>query len=159
MPCVFPREFEEGADLARAGSEPQGRARAGAAGRNRPSVRGDPCYVVRMRITALLLATLLAAGCKSEANKKFDALADKACECQDAECALKVALELAALAKESEGKPGDNEAALKSIGRAQDCIVKAKKLDKGVKQGVEKLKEAAEKAKAGDKADEKAGDK
>ena len=86
---------------------------------------------MRMRTSALLLGMLVLAGCKSEANRKLDAITDRACACKDAACADKVQEDLKAFAKEHEGKPGDNEAAKKSIVRALGCLAQARAEDPG----------------------------
>lgn len=113
-----------------------------------------------MRISALLLGSLLflGIGCSSDANKKLDDIADRACACKDATCAKKVSEDLQAWAKDAEGKRGDTEAAKKSIGRIMTCISKAKiggamdKADKAADEVKDKANEAKEEVK--DKAEE-----
>ena len=95
-----------------------------------------------MRISALLLGTLLAVGCSSAANKKLDEFADRACACTDAECGQKVMKDFLTWAKDNENARGSESAAEKSLKKMQDCIGK--------------LTSKAIKDKVGDKTDEKA---
>ena len=110
-----------------------------------------------MRISVLVLTTLFALGCSSDANKKLDEIADRACACKEAECAKKVSEDLQAWAKNAEGKRGDNEAAQKSMGKIMGCITKARlggKADKAMDKADKAAEEAKEQAgDAKDKAD------
>ena len=98
-----------------------------------------------MRISALILGALLAAGCSSAANKKLDEFADRACACTDADCGQKVMKDFLAWAKDNENARGSESAAEKSLKRMQDCITK--------------LTTKMMKDPAGGKADDKAADK
>jgi hypothetical protein len=93
-----------------------------------------------MRISALVLGSLLVLGLGcSNANKKIDEFADKACECTDAECGAKVMKDFLAWAQENKDARGDEEQAKKSFARMQGCISKlkaGKKLEKA--DGAEK---------------------
>ena len=77
-----------------------------------------------MRISALILGTLFAVGCSSEANKKLDEFADRACKCADAECGQKVMQDFLTWAKDNENARGSESAAEKSLKRMQECITK-----------------------------------
>lgn len=93
---------------------------------------------MRMRISVLALATLLALGCGSPANRKLDEIADRACACTDAACAKKIGEELAAWMKEYEGSRGDQGKAEKSFARAMSCLMKTGSGDGKVKEAIEK---------------------
>jgi hypothetical protein len=113
-----------------------------------------------MRISALLLGCLLAAGCSSAANKKLDELADRACACTDAPCAEKVEADLREFVK-SDPK-GNEDQAKKSLARLMTCVAKAKvgvAGGKAMEKMMEKAMEAGGKAmEAGGKAVDKAGE-
>src|SRR5262245_30970265 len=106
-----------------------------------------------MRITALLLGSLLAIGCSSAANKKLDELADRACACTDAPCAEKVEADLREFVK-SDPK-GNEDQAKKSLARLTGCIAKLRLGGAGkmMEKAMEKAMEAGGKAmEAGGKA-------
>jgi hypothetical protein len=107
-----------------------------------------------MRISALVLGSLLflGFGC-SNANKKIDEFADKACACTDAECGAQVMKDFLAWAQENKDARGDEEQAKKSFSRMQGCISKlkvGKKMDEKA-DGDKKMDEKAD----GDKKEEK----
>jgi hypothetical protein len=117
--------------------------------------------VVRMRITALVLGLLFAAGCSTDANKKLDAIADRACKCTDFECAMKINEDLEAWSKAAEGK-ADVETAQKTFAKIMSCVTKAQlgaKAGKAMDRMMDGAGEVMDKAgKAVDKAVDKAGE-
>jgi phage shock protein A len=101
-----------------------------------------------MRISAFILGTLFICGCSSEANKKLDEFADRACACKDAECAKKVEEDFTKWLSSNTDAKGDEDKAKKSAARMATCIAKARmgKAMEGAEKAMEKAKEAVDKA-------------
>lgn len=91
-----------------------------------------------MRASALLLGALFALGCSSTANKKLDEIADRACTCQDAECAKKIGEDLAAWGKQYNGAKGDQEQADKAYERLMGCLNKVGGAKKAMERAFDK---------------------
>jgi hypothetical protein len=106
-----------------------------------------------MRISAFILGTLFIFGCSSEANKKLDEFADRACACKDAECAKKVQEEFTKWISDNKEAKGDEDKAAKSFARMSTCVAKArlgKAGEKAMEKAMENMgtaKEAVERAK------------
>jgi outer membrane murein-binding lipoprotein Lpp len=77
-----------------------------------------------MRISALILGSLVALGCSNAANKKLDEFADRACACKEAECGQKVMEDFLQWAKDNKDARGDEGAAKKAVAKMQGCITK-----------------------------------
>jgi hypothetical protein len=91
-----------------------------------------------MRASAVLLGALFALGCSRTANKKLDEIADRACACQDAECARKIGEDLAAWGKQYTGAEGDQEQAAKSYERLLGCLNKVGGAKKAMERAFDK---------------------
>jgi outer membrane murein-binding lipoprotein Lpp len=77
-----------------------------------------------MRISALVLGSLLAVGCSSAANKKLDEFADRACACTDVACSQKVMQDFEVWVKDNKDAKGDEGQAEKAVKKMGDCIGK-----------------------------------
>lgn len=77
-----------------------------------------------MKIILLSLVCALGFGC-SDATKKLEELADKACACKDKACADKVVDELIAFVKDNKNARGDQEKAKAAGQRLGMCVVSA----------------------------------
>jgi outer membrane murein-binding lipoprotein Lpp len=80
-----------------------------------------------MRISALVLGSLLAVGCSSAANKKLDEFADRACACADVACSQKVMQDFEAWVKDNKDAKGDEGQAEKAVKKMGECIGKTMK--------------------------------
>ena len=82
--------------------------------------------------------TIGAIGCK-DASVELMKLADKACECKDADCGNKVLDEFVAFVKENKNARGDQQKANEAGQKLGKCLIEA-----GVKPGelMDKLNEA-----------------
>lgn len=111
-----------------------------------------------MRISALILGMLFVVGCSSEANKKLDEFANRACACKDAKCGQEVMGDFLKWAQENKDARGDEGKAEKSMKKMQDCIAKltAKTMEKAMDKAMDKAADKPADDKAADKpADEK----
>jgi hypothetical protein len=84
-------------------------------------------HITRAFLMVVSIAALGGSACngRSAANNQADALADRACACQDAACADKVVDEFIEFVKENAHARGDEKAAQKSGERLGQCVVKA----------------------------------
>ncbi len=72
----------------------------------------------------LLLAVVFVLGC-SDASKKIEELADRACACKDKACADKVIDDLVSFAKDNKNARGDEKKAAEQAQRMATCAIKA----------------------------------
>jgi hypothetical protein len=74
----------------------------------------------------LVLGSLFLLGsCGRDVTKDIEKLADRACECKDADCAKKVVDELVTLAQNNKNARGDSERATKAATKLGECVIKA----------------------------------
>jgi len=72
----------------------------------------------------LLACVVVVMGC-SDASKKVEELADRACACKDKACADKVIDDFVEFAKENKNARGDEKKAGEAAERLLSCVVKA----------------------------------
>lgn len=77
-----------------------------------------------MKTLLLSLACVLSFGC-SDATKKLEGLADRACACKDKACADKVVDDLVAFMKDNKDARGDQEKAKAAGQRLGQCVITA----------------------------------
>ncbi|HEY4242573.1 MAG TPA: hypothetical protein VGM88_22295 [Kofleriaceae bacterium] len=72
----------------------------------------------------IMLACMFVMGC-SDASKKIEELADRACACKDKACADKVIDDLVDFAKNNKDARGDSKKAAEAAQRLATCAMKA----------------------------------
>jgi len=77
-----------------------------------------------MKIILLSLVCVFGLGC-SDASKKLEGLADRACACKDKACADKVIDDLVSFMKENKNARGDEEKAKAAGQRLGQCVITA----------------------------------